>query len=369
MKVAAVADVHIGNHRKFGGVPNAGINDRCRYVLNALAEAVIKARSRGATVFLVAGDLVDGTNVSPQVVAAIQDILADARKTMEVILLVGNHDQESTTPGDHALGPFREWATVVDQPTVLLRGGAQILCLPYDPRPAAEWFGSVVDDFAKTAPIDLVAMHLGILDDATPPWLRESRDAIPSQTVLAKLKEHDIAWAVAGNWHNHGAWGDDPARPNLVQCGGLVPTGWDNEGIDGYGGLVFFDGENVSADVIPGPRFVKVRNLGELKKAEAKAKRAKCPLFVRFIASPDDMTAMTAELDAAKERGVVLGGDTEADAGEVLAAARTAAHGAQKAETLEEALTSFVREMPLDDDLDRAEVRSLCVGYMGGGGA
>ena len=367
MKVAAVADVHLGNFRKFGGAETAGLNDRCRAVLAALGASVVTARERGSEVFLVAGDLFDNDAPPPQLVAAVQDILAKAKETMEVVLLVGNHDQKSTTPGDHALGPFREWATIVDKPTVLMRGGAHILCLPYDPRPAVEWFAATVDEFCATAPVDLLAVHLGIMDDNTPPWLRDARDAVSAQLVLAKMKEHDIRWGVAGNWHNHAAWGDEPSRPNLVQCGALVPTGWDNEGVDGYGGLVLFDGPNVAAEVIPGPRFVKVRNASELKKAEKRAKSLRCSLYVRFTADPELLGEATAELDAARARSVVLDGEAEADGKLVAAAARTAAHGARKAETLDEALAAFVGSMPLDDDLDREEVRALCAGYLGGG--
>lgn len=365
MHVAAIADLHIGNHRRFGGVPVVGINDRCRMTLDALAEAVKRARAKGAKTFLSAGDLFDDAKPSPQILSAVQDILRPAE--MDIILLVGNHEQESTAPGDHALGPLREWATVVDKPCVLQRRGGSILCLPYDPRPASEWFGPVVDELMLTGSADLLAVHLGILDDATPPWLRESRDAIPAQTVLARMDTHEIPFGVAGNWHNHGAWGENPERPNLVQCGALVPTGWDNEGLSGYGGLVFFTDAGASADVIPGPRFVKARNLTEFKKTEKRAAKEGLRVYMRFIVSPDEMTSMTAELDLAKTRGVIVDGDAEADAALVTAAARTAAHGARKAETLEEALTSFVREMPLDDDLDRSEVLSLSRGYLGGG--
>lgn len=369
MRTGCVADVHLGNHRKFGGPVVAGLNDRCRATLTALEEAVTAARRRDCGLFLVAGDLFDASTPTPQLIAATQDILASAKKTMEVVLLVGNHDQESATEGDHALGPLREWATVVDKPTVLMRDGGHLVCLPYDSRPAAEWFASTVDELMEMAPGTLLAMHLGMMDDNTPPWLRESRDAVSVQLVLEKMKQHEIPFGVAGNWHNHGAWGDDPERPNLVQCGALVPTGWDNEGLDGYGGLVIFDteAESVSAEVIPGPRFVKVRNLSELKKAEKRAKDRKLLLYVHFTAQPDELQAMTAEVEAVRERGGLVAGAVEADGKLITAAAHMAARGAQKAETLDEALTKFVGSMPLDEDLDRQEILGLCSGWLGGG--
>ena len=369
MRVGCVADCHLGNHRKFGGPVVAGLNDRCRATLKALDDAVAAADKARCDIFKVVGDLFDASTPTPQLIAATQDILARARGSMEVILVVGNHDQESATEGDHALGPLREWATIVDTPMILPRAGGNLLCLPYDARPAAEWFGPVVDSLCAAVSPDLIAMHLGMMDDNTPPWLRDSRDAVATQLVLEKMKEHEIPFGVAGNWHNHGAWGDDPERPNLVQCGALVPTGWDNEGLDGYGGLVIFDTEakTVSAEVVPGPRFVKARNLSELKKAEKRAKDRKLQVYVQLVADPEEVQVSVAELEAAKARGVVVDGGVEMDAKLVQAAAQTAARGAQKAETTEEALSKFVESMPLDEDISRPEVLALCSGWLGGG--
>lgn len=373
MKVGCVADVHLGNFRKFGGALVAGLNDRCRAVLKALESSVEAATRADCNVYLVAGDLFDSSTPPPQLIAATQDILAKAKESMEVVILRGNHDMDSDTEGDDALGPLREWATIVEKPTVLSRGGGSIVCLPYDSRPAAEWFEATLDELMSSAPGSLLAMHLGMMDDNTPPWLRDARDAVSTQLVLAKMKQHEIPWGVAGNWHNHGAWGDDPEKPNLVQCGALVPTGWDNEGIDGYGGLIVFEarppenGGSVSALTIPGPRFVRARTLTDLKKAEKKAKDRKLQVYVQLVSQPDEVADMTAELEAARARGGVVDGGVEVDAKLISAAAQTAARSAQKAETLEEALTGFVGSMPLDEDLDRKKVLELCSGWLGGG--
>lgn len=374
MRIACVADVHIGNHRKHGGPLVAGVNTRGAQTIEAFRAAVRRAREKEADTFVVAGDLFDYSRPEAPLIAAVQDVLEEAREPanghrgMEVVLLVGNHDQDSAEPGNHALSPLREWARVVEKPSVVNLSRGSLLALPYDPRPAGEWFDATVDELmAKAGAPCALVVHLGIADSTTAPWLVNARDAIAADKVLAAMQRHDLNWGLAGNWHNHAAW--PPDAPRLIQCGALVPTGWDNEGLDGYGGVVLIDDSEgtVSAEVVPGPRFVKVRNAGALKKAERRAKLEGLSLYVNFVASADVLSDARSLLDEARERGTVVGGEANPDAGEAEAAARSAAYGARKAETLDEALHAFVGQMALDEDLDRKDVESRARGYLGGG--
>ena len=47
MRVGFVADVHVGNHIRFGGPIEAGMNRRCRETVATLRRAVLKAREEG----------------------------------------------------------------------------------------------------------------------------------------------------------------------------------------------------------------------------------------------------------------------------------------------------------------------------------
>lgn len=301
VRVGFVADVHLGNHAVMGGPREAGINTRARGILDVLRDAVDRAASLGCSALVVAGDLFDDDHPCPQLLAEAAEVLT-AWRTLPVVLLVGNHDQRSTAAGDHALGPLAHTAgvRVVDAPTLVTvtpRGSASqgtpppsthpatdayprlvyLACVPYRREAAAsviaEGVAAVMRGVTPHHPLAVVA-HAGVIDGSTPAWLRDAHDALPAETLAAILAgttrealtdgvRHPLPRgpriAVVGNWHGHAAWGmppEDyattphpatvpaplPAGPALVQCGALVPTGFDNPGGAGrYGSLIVWD--------------------------------------------------------------------------------------------------------------------------------
>ena len=120
MRVAFVADVHVGNPQRFGGDIKAGINKRCQMVLDSLAKAVVIAAANKSEYFVICGDLIDYVKIEPQIIAAIQLILRDAKRLgMQAVLLKGNHENVSQALGDHALGPLKPLARIVEVPTTI----------------------------------------------------------------------------------------------------------------------------------------------------------------------------------------------------------------------------------------------------------
>lgn len=275
-RIAFVADVHLANHKRHGGPVVAGINRRCQLILDALASACDSAKELRCQALVVLGDLFDHARPEPQIIRATQDVLA--RFGGQVFLVVGNHDMVSTRAGDHALGPLAsEQVHVVEQPLrVLIGGDVDLYLVPFRPELASEYIARDVAELHGRGwlpnGLRVLGIHAGILADGdtagTAPWQLKAEDAIKAGVIAEIAKRNSISGVFAGNWHDRRLWPSwTTARlVNFVfQLGALVPTGWDNPGLGGYGTLGIFDGDIGNADyrVIPGPRFIKSTDASE----------------------------------------------------------------------------------------------------------
>jgi hypothetical protein len=279
----------------------------------------------------------------------------------------------SNEDGDHALGPLRDYATVVTSPEVVkMTDGVapvELLCVPFHPEPASAWFEKTVKHVAKgkSKATRLLVVHLGVADDETPDWLRTAPDSIHVERLQELADAHGIDGVFAGNWHEHLVWeGDDVAT--VVQCGALVPTGWDNPGFDAYGRVVVADLADAALHYIavPGPRFATVTGLDGLEATVAKHAKSKCQLYVRVRAMPEDVARIKAFADEhCGDDKVLRACEVVVDSGEAQAAARTAAQSARSADTLGEALGKFVAAMPLKEGVDRGAVLTRAQKYLG----
>jgi hypothetical protein len=296
----------------------------------------------------------------------------------------------STDDGDHSLGPLGvlEDVRVIEEPALVRLGGApgkpevEVFAVPFFPGSHAARLPGILESLAvqggprgagTSLPLCVLALHSGISDKATEPWLQKAQDSIPADTLADLMREHDIGVAVAGHWHKHRAWdfsfhgvpkGDGTAR--ITQLGALCPTGWNNPGVEGYGTLAFCDSRS-NADLltcltVPGPRFL----IGAAG-AEA-AEKAGHKVYVKWPTTTEeegkDAAAALAKL---KKAGVIVAGEVEQDRLESEVAARSAAMVARSADTLAEALAAFVKEMPLPEGVERAAVLERAKAYLGGG--
>lgn len=362
MRIAFVADVHLGNHRRFGGPVVAGLNTRARMALGTLRAARARAEQMRADAFVVLGDLFDTSKPEPQLLAETQRAF-DETGPGQPILLLGNHDQNSTTPGDHALGPLSPLAHIVEVPSVLNWGDTDLWCVPFQPGRAADWLPNALAGLSKQSGHKVqrrvLTLHLGLSDTDTPPWLRDAHDAVPASLVGELCREYGLQAAFAGNWHNPAEWDFDGVK--VIQPGTLCPTGWDNPGGD-YGRVYIYDSDTRAVEhaVIPGPRFLK------LKYPTTEPIESGQQTFVRWVASAEYATDAQETLRVAQEKALCAGGEVVLDDAEASAAAKTAATVARSAETLDAALAGYVKEMPLVDGVDRAAVLALCKQYLGG---
>lgn len=366
--LAFVADVHVGNHSVFGGPVVASLNGRCRSVLKALAQAATIARER-ADVLVIAGDLFDTSTPLPQAIAEVQRIL---EPVPQVVVLQGNHDLVSDSPGDHALGPLEALPNVIvaTAPMAVRVGDTALLCVPFRVGDAREWFADAVEE-AAADPVStgaahrVLAFHLGVIDNTTPAYLAGAHDAVSLGAVQAAMERHGIEAGFCGNWHAGKRWAWDDRV--LVQIGATAPTGFDNPGFD-VGLLRLYATRGLGAPagpgapetvVLDGPRFVTATTLEEVDRARRLAQGRE--LFVSLKGEA------AKQLDAVRALPDVVGVRAVSDQSEARAATRAAAVAVRQASTLDEALAAFVKQMPLGEGVERETVLAAAKAYLSKG--
>jgi len=358
-RIAFIADIHVGNPSAFGGPVIAGINARGRQILDALERAVQAVEKFDALV--ICGDLFDTSSPSPQLMSEVQRILSQGPNTF---VLLGNHDMVSTASGDHALGPLLPLDNVIlhQTPEVEEIAGTHLISIPFQPGDCREWFpqtvATAVSGLGSSKGKRVLAFHLGIIDSSTPSFLAHAHDAIPAEIVQSVMRENGIDYAFCGNWHNACKWG------SIVQCGALVPTGWDNAGWS-YGMVRTLNTETglISDIPISGPRFITATTVEAAREAALNATRQGCQLYLQLKGE----AATQEQLDEVREWGVQA--RVVEDLGSAQEATRKAAAAARKTTTLQEALAKYVEQMPLGEGVSREAVAARANRYLSRGDA
>jgi DNA repair exonuclease SbcCD nuclease subunit len=371
MKIACVADVHLGNFHKLGGDTIAGLNQRCRHTIATLREAIHVAEQRGCKDFIVVGDLFDNEAPSPNLLATVQ-IMFKATD-MAVHVLLGNHDRASSEKGHHALAALWQVAHIIDTPEKMALGNMELVCIPYRATPTKQWFGDTVSMVltshrpryaSEKCTTRVLLMHLGIEDADTDRWLKGARDAV-HVNALEELVPDPFDFILAGHWHDEETW-EAAAGRAIVQIGALNPTGWDNIGPT-FGRMAILDTKDhsVSFEHLPGVRFLKVdwmtvdwQKVAEVYKHDA--------LYLVVEARPDEMDKAVQALRGAKAEGLIADGDVVPHVGASRRKAAKAAKAAREADTLAGAVDGFVKAMPLPGEVKRENVRERVLGYLGG---
>lgn len=364
-KIALIADVHVGNHKRFGGPVRSGINERAALVIDVLGKAKQEAVANGCTALVVLGDLYDHSKPEPQIITAVQQALC-ANDGCPVYMLLGNHDQHSDAAGDHALGPHGGRAYLVEQPAVLPMGHTTLLMLPFHPKPAGQWLQENVERWAaqlgKRSAGDgsrVLLLHAGVWDDNTPDFLKGANDAVSVDALTEAAERLECSWVFCGNWHNRQLW-QDTGRPSILQVGSLCPTGWDNPGLKGYGTLAIFDTRSSALLVreIMGPRFLVLHSAEELAGIQQRPGES---LYVQVPTSPEQRASVVGLVESARQMGRIHQGEVVIDGRKAKTELADAARTVRSAASLDEALSGYVGKMPLEEplqDVDRAEVQA-----------
>jgi calcineurin-like phosphoesterase family protein len=351
--VAFVADVHLGNFRQFGGETAAdGLNVRGRLTLETLARALALAKKRNCSTFVVGGDLFEHRRPEPAIIAGAAHELVGYwhedpfQRPLDVWVIPGNHDtiDGSAIGGNTACATVQEVCTVrhgwVDLPLLAGSEGVNLRLIPFNggKKPMAQFVDEVMTNFKAVGQLRAVATHVGVVDDDTPPWLREAQDAMHKDKLFDAMDREDVAVAFVGNYHQHREWERNGRR--IVQVGVLNPRGFGDAGLDDVGGIALWDGDKVTWEQVPGPRFVKIA-----KEQPYPESPAGCSVFARF----EDIGVPPPDRGYAGFE--VVPPEPEARAGEALPV--------KLVESAEEALQDWVARAPLPESVGKAEVADL----------
>jgi hypothetical protein len=369
MRIALVADCHLGNHKRFAGASTRSLNQRCRHAIDVFGRACDLAIEEKCALFAVLGDLVDYSRAEPQLLAEIMREVRERADQLRFLLLVGNHEQDSDEAGDHSLGAFGFDATVIDAPTIVpLDKPHDLLLVPHSaaapfPQRLASALASVPSPLAGARRI--LGIHAGVADEETPPFLKGASDSIHVRALATQMQKHGVAMAFAGNWHNHQHW-SNPLGPvggfDVVQLGALVPTGFDNPGMDGYGTVAIYDTATggTALHFLEGPRFLVARGMKELAKLVGGPHPKYQRVYARVEVQKEELQDALKAVNKAKEKGIVFAAEVTVDSTDRIVAARAAAGAARSATTLEAALEGFVSNMHLENDTPREQVMEKC---------
>ena len=373
MRISAVADVHLGSPRRLGGPIRVGVNARGRDALDVLSLAVARVVAARPEAFVICGDLFDTTAPSPQLLAHTQEILGAAVDAgVPTVVIPGNHDQVSDAEGDHALRPLRPCGVrVVDSwnanPCDQVVNG--VLLAPFKREPVSAWLPVFLEQY-ESAGARVLCLHAGIIDAATPVFLRDSPDAVEARALGRMCAERGIRAVVCGNWHKRGRWRESGVE--IVQVGALVPTGFDNQGVFDeqqaplYGGLAHLSveesGVRVVHESIPGPRFVTGFRTAARWKALADwfAARPGYKLYAEHT-GPDADGSVRALFEHEKSVGGLAGWSIVPRKTAISYAAGEGAEARPKGYALEEAVESVLAGQDWDANL-KCDVRALLAG-------
>lgn len=349
------------------------MNRRCTETLDVLKEALLVAKEWGVEHTIVLGDLFDNVKPAPQLISRVQDCF----RNREVSILLGNHDRVSSNYNDHAIGPLREHAKVFDKTARFHVSESEFLYMvPFQPGPASEWLGKELELLNLHSPMLAdskcvgMCLHLGIRSpdiSKSRPWLADSHDAIDLAVLLAICDRFDIPNVWAGNWHKYRSWRSKSPSVQIYQVGALVPTGWDNPGMEGYGSLILYDnekeGEFCHRVEIEGPRFLNLPKEIDLEEWTHNFQEKHNLIYARVPVHPACFRLfreLSAELESHAPWLAHL--DPVVDDEEAKAHVRVAANAARSQDTLDESVYAYFEELQLEN---KAGVLRRVLGYLG----
>jgi DNA repair exonuclease SbcCD nuclease subunit len=389
MKIAFFSDVHIANHKRLNDIPFfedaaiSGINVRCAVACGVLDRALTAALANNCDEVFIEGDLFDGARPEPPVIAHVMRIL-EAHEDLNINILLGNHEQVILDTGNHALGPlaFLKNVRISTKCNSIDLTDAEVWQIPF--RDIVDFEASLADMFTggkkKEKSFRILGCHLGIWDSQTPAWGHAGTDAIAIERLIELCKKYQINAVMAGHWHRHVRW-QPVGGIHIVQMGCLCPTDWrdafaNNEVgkiiiVDTHNNLArgFLAGDSLRIDTIEiaGPRFVSCEKTGDLELTNLISLSEKHNfVFARAIGTEENggMRAVSEWLNTLKEDKTILGGEVLPDNQANQIQARTAATLARCETRLAESLAVFVKNMPMEEGVNRDKVLALSKKYL-----
>ena len=366
--IYCIADVHLANRRDGGGELVGGLNTRAREILEAMRRASSMCDHEDHLVVL--GDLFDHADPSPALLSAAQRALAPNAGAALAHVIVGNHDMRSSEIGNNACAPLWPVANVVEgHPQVIVDhtvSNVAALLVPFG-TPVADTICDALMYAEEQADwVDaeerIILGHWGISTEDDPPFMRNARDAINVDELYNFCVKANVDGVAAGNWHKRRSFevadADNRKPVHILQTGALVPTGYNNPGIEGYGTVCWW-----AAGVkqwkwieLPGRRYLRhVPRRSELQYDRGNK------IFVKVDVDPDagDIDEVRRILSEMPVASTVVPVNRQASK-----QASEAASAVQSQETLAEALAAFIDKMPIPTGVDRKEVLIAAQKYL-----
>jgi DNA repair exonuclease SbcCD nuclease subunit len=196
------ADVHSHNFSQYSRIDENGVNSRLKRTCEALHWAMQETLKAGAKKFIVAGDLFHVRREVPTVVLDMTAKVLEANRDLDIYLLVGNHDLNSSS--DHnSVSALSGLATIVDKPCVHDIAGIKVGFIPWvDDQTKLK---GIISKLYKAGARHLVG-HLGI-DGAK---LGPSSIEIPGHVQLEGIVPSDVKWVALGHYHKPQVIHEDP---------------------------------------------------------------------------------------------------------------------------------------------------------------
>lgn len=138
LRLAHVADLHLGSGYHLGDEDRGGVNSRLRDFRDAWVRSCEQMVAEGVDLVLFGGDAFRDSKPTPTEQQAFRtglDMLCDA--DVSVLAITGNHDLPRAPGRTHALAIFdgyRGCVNVVDRPRVVMTDTAPIACFPWPSR-------------------------------------------------------------------------------------------------------------------------------------------------------------------------------------------------------------------------------------------
>lgn len=266
------ADWHVSN---FGPSRDGPITRRGQDVLAVVSRMYQMAREQGADLHIGLGDIFDLDRPPPALLRRLQEVV----ETTPTWLLVGNHDQTSEAPGHHALAPMEPVTNVVEDLAQFVHGRSAVALVGFRQRDQVVQRVQSIR-WPSGAAFRVLGVHLGVADQSTPEFLRDTRDSIYSETLAEIAHAQGVTHVFAGNWHNPAQW--TIAGVEIWQVGGLSPHCHDP--IDRpvqYGRVLLFDTTTgqVTPRWVPGPRY---HTVGGPPPWNVQADPLAAPLWLRY---------------------------------------------------------------------------------------
>jgi len=261
-KVLVVSDPHFHNH-KVHSFNKEGVNSRLYFIEQAWDNAVEVGKLKGCSLMLVAGDIFHIRGfIKPSVFNRVVNLIARTAEIFPVIIIPGNHDQESYQVGESAIDSlsYVKDVYVIKKPSALTVRGIRILGIPYihEIEDFKLTFLSLKTEFSESESSDIFLIHQGIDDFC---FGRYPETGLTSEALRSVFS----GFIVAGHYHTPGK--DESGR--IIQSGSLVQ---DNFGDSGARGCWILDTKKQTSQFIEieSPRFLtitdgKAKSVSEVK--------------------------------------------------------------------------------------------------------